>query len=197
LNGVLRNILLSFIPLFVAVDVVGLLPVFISLTQGLGRAEKRRVIYQSTLTGGLLAVGFVFLGRAIFRLLGIAIGDFMIAGGSILFCIAIIDLVSPPSEVRRPNAELGAVPLGTPLIAGPAVLTTSLAIIEEYGLWATLISVVLNVALCGALLGLSDALLRFLGRSGSRALSKITSLLLGAIAVMLIRKGVMDLLGRL
>jgi multiple antibiotic resistance protein len=155
------------------------------------------VIYQSTLTGGLLAVGFVFLGRAIFRLLGIAIGDFMIAGGSILFCIAIIDLVSPPSEVRRPNAEPGAVPLGTPLIAGPAVLTTSLAIIEEYGLWATLISVVLNVALCGALLGLSDALLRFLGRSGSRALSKITSLLLGAIAVMLIRKGVMDLLGRL
>jgi multiple antibiotic resistance protein len=194
---VLHNILLSFIPLFVAVDVVGLLPVFISLTQGMGRAEKRRVIYQSTLTGGLLAVGFVFLGQAIFRLLGIAPGDFMIAGGSILFCIAMIDLVSPPSEVRRPSADLGAVPLGTPLIAGPAVLTTSLAIIKEYGLWATLISVVLNIALCGALLSLSDMLLRFLGRSGSRALSKITSLLLGAIAVMLIRKGIVDLLGRL
>jgi hypothetical protein len=106
---VLRNVLLSFIPLFVAVDAVGLLPVFISLTQGMEQTEKRRVIYQSTLTGGLLAVGFVFLGQAIFRLLGIALGDFLIAGGTILFCIA--------------------------MIAGPAVLTTSLAIIEEYGLW--------------------------------------------------------------
>ena len=192
----LRNVLLSFIPLFVAVDAVGLLPVFISLTQGLEPAEKRRVIYQSTLTGGLLAVGFVFLGQAIFRLLGIAMGDFLIAGGAILFCIAMIDLVSPASEARRPSADLGAVPLGTPLIAGPAVLATSLAIIQEYGLWATLISVVVNVALCGLLMGLSGALLRFLGRAGSRALSKITSLLLGAIAVMLIRKGIVDLLGR-
>ena len=176
---------------------MGLLPVFISLTQGMEQAEKRRVIYQSTLTGGLLAVGFVFLGQAIFRLLGIVIGDFMIAGGAILFCIAMIDIVSPSPDARRPSADLGAVPLGTPLIAGPAVLTTSLAIIQEYGLWATLISVVANIVLCGALLGLSGALLRFLGRSGSRALSKITSLLLGAIAVMLIRKGIVDLLGRL
>jgi multiple antibiotic resistance protein len=82
-----------------------------------------------------LAVGFVFLGQAIFRLLGIALGDFLIAGGTILFCLAMIDILSPAPDARRPSADLGAVPLGTPLIAGPAVLTTSLAIIEEYGLW--------------------------------------------------------------
>jgi len=193
----LRNVLLAFIPIFVAVDAVGLLPVFLSLTQGMERAEKRRVIYQSTLTGGLLAVGFVFLGQAIFRLLGIAMGDFMIAGGVILFCIAILDILSPAEEGRRAGADLGAVPLGTPLIAGPAVLTTSLAIIQEYGLLPTLISVVVNVALCGVLLGLSGVLLRFLGRPGTKALSKITSLLLGAIAVMLVRKGIVQLLGRM
>lgn len=191
----LRNILLAFIPLFAAVDAVGLLPVFVSLTQGMQEAEKRRVIYQSTLTGGLLAVGFVFLGRAIFRFLGIAMGDFLIAGGAILFCISIIDIVSPASETRRPSADLGAVPLGTPLIAGPAVLTTSLAIIQEYGLPATLIAIIVNIALCGVLLRLSGVLLRFLGKPGSRALSKITSLLLGAIAVMLVRKGIVQLLG--
>ena len=193
----MRNILLAFIPLFAAVDAVGLLPVFVSLTQGMQEAEKRRVIYQSTLTGGLLAVGFVFLGRAIFRFLGIAMGDFLIAGGAILFCISIIDIVSPAPETRRPSADLGAVPLGTPLIAGPAVLTTSLAIIQEYGLPATLIAIIVNIALCGVLLRLSGVLLRFLGKPGSRALSKITSLLLGAIAVMLIRKGIVDLLSRL
>jgi hypothetical protein len=130
------------------------------------------------------------------RRLPAALVEPLIAGGSILFCIAMIDILSPAPEARRPGADLGAVPLGTPLIAGPAVLTTSLAIIQEYGLWATLIAVVVNIALCGALLGLSGVLLRFLGRPGSRALSKITSLLLGAIAVMLIRKGIVDLLGR-
>jgi multiple antibiotic resistance protein len=193
----MRNILLAFIPLFVAVDAVGLLPVFVSLTRGMDAQERRRVIYQSTLTGGLLAVAFVFLGRALFRFMGIAMGDFMIAGGAILFGIAMIDLLSTGTESRPPSADLGAVPLGTPLIAGPAVLTTSLAIIQEYGLLPTLISVVANIALCGVLLGLSGALLRFLGGPGSKALSKITSLLLGAIAVMLIRKGLVDLLGRL
>ena len=99
--------------------------------------------------------------------------------------------------VFTPSGRRGRVPLGTPLIAGPAVLTTSLAIIQEYGLIATLISVVANIALCGLLLGLSETLLRFLGKPGSRALSKITSLLLGAIAVMLVRKGIVQLLGQL
>jgi multiple antibiotic resistance protein len=193
----LHNILLAFIPLFAAVDAIGLLPVFMSLTQGLSAPEKRRVIYQSTLTGGLLAVGFVFVGRAIFRLMGIAMGDFMIAGGAILFCLSIMGLLSQGEETQRASADLGAVPLGTPLIAGPAVLTTSLAIIQEYGLIATLIAVVVNIALCGALLSVSGTLLRFLGKPGSRALSKVTSLLLGAIAVMLVRRGIVDLLGRL
>ena len=192
----IRNILLAFIPLFAAVDAVGLLPVFVALTQGMDARERRQVIYQSTLTGGLLAVGFIFLGRALFRLLGVAMGDFMIAGGVVLFCIAVLDILSTGAESRRTGADLGVVPLGTPLIAGPAVLATSLAIIQEYGLLATLISVVANIALCGLLLGLSGALMRFLGGPGSKALSKISSLLLGAIAVMLIRKGLVQLLGR-
>jgi small neutral amino acid transporter SnatA (MarC family) len=98
----LRNILLAFIPLFAAVDAVGLLPVFVSLTQGMQEAEKRRVIYQSTLTGGLLAVGFVFLGRAIFRFLGIAMGDFLIAGGR--SCSASPSSTSYP-PLPRPDAR--------------------------------------------------------------------------------------------
>lgn len=192
-----KNVMLAIIPLFVAVDAIGLLPVFVSLTHEMGPRQKRRVIYQSTLTGVCLAVGFVFLGKAIFSLLGIAMGDFMIAGGAILFCIAILDILSTGSENRRLGADLGVVPLGTPLIAGPAVLTTSLAIIQEYGLLPTLISVVANIALCGLILSLSGVLLRFLGGPGTKALSKITSLLLGAIAVMLVRKGTMQLLSQL
>lgn len=190
-----KNILLAFIPIFVAVDAVGVLPIFVSLTEGMRRDEKTKTITQSVLTALLLAVGFVFLGKAVFKLLGITIGDFMIAGGAILFCLAITDIINPVMRRRMPGQQLGAVPLGTPLIVGPAVLTTSMIIISQYGLVATLISVVVNVLLAGIILSASSVLMRVLGDAGSKALSKVMSLLLAAIATMLIRKGLTQILG--
>jgi len=83
-----KNILLSFISIFVAVDAVGVLPMFVSLTTDMKRQERNKTIIQSMLTALIVAVGFIFLGKAIFRVLGITIADFMIAGGAILFCLA-------------------------------------------------------------------------------------------------------------
>lgn len=190
----LKNIFLAFIPIFVAVDAIGVLPIFASLTEGVKNEEKRKIIIQSIITAISLAIAFIFLGNWIFKLLGITIGDFMIAGGIVLFCIAIIDIINPNKKRRIPSNELGAVPLGTPLIVGPAVLATSLIIIEEYGLVPTLFSVVSNVILAGTIFLFSDFLINRLGVAGSRALSKVMSLLLAAIAVMLIRKGVLFIL---
>ena len=186
----IKNILLAFIPIFVAVDAVGVLPIFASLTVGLNKREKTQIIFKSTITALCLAVGFIFLGKAVFKFLSITMGDFMIAGGVILFCIAITDIVTPDKKRRLPAKELGVVPLGTPLIVGPAVLTTSLIIIAEYGTYATLISVFINILLAGLIFSLSEILRKSLGEAGSKALSKVTSLLLAAIAVMMIRKGI-------
>ncbi|MEW6088755.1 MAG: MarC family protein [bacterium] len=188
----LKNILLAFIPVFVAVDAIGVLPIFISFTQGLKEKEKSAVILNSIFTAIILAVGFIFLGKAVFNILGITVGDFMIAGGAILFSIAISDIIKSGKRRRVPARELGAVPLGTPLIVGPAVLTTLLIIIEEYGIYATLISVAVNVLMAGLIFSMSDRLIKIIGESGAKALSKITSLLLGAIAVMMIRKGILQ-----
>lgn len=149
---------------------------------------------QSMLTALCLAIGFILLGKAVFRLLGITMGDFMIAGGAILFCIAIIDIINPVKKRRIPTGELGAVPLGTPLIVGPAVLTTSLVIVSQYGLLPTMISVMVNILLAGLVFRSSPFLIKALGESGSKALSKIMSLLLAAIAIMLMRKGFVQLL---
>jgi len=191
----LKNALLAFIPIFVAVDAIGVLPIFISLTEGISKKEKHKIIYQSIITALGLAIGFIFLGSAIFKFLNITVGDFMIAGGAVLFCIAIIDIINPSKKRRQPSSELGAVPFGTPLIVGPAVLTTSLMIISEYGTVPTLISVFSNVILAGIIFASSDYLIKVFGVTGARALSKITSLLLAAIAVMMIRKGILFILG--
>ena len=189
----IKNILLAFIPIFVAVDAVGVLPIFVSLTEDLKQSERLKIITQSMFTALGLAVGFIFLGKAVFKFLGITIGDFMIAGGAILFCISIIDIVNPAKKRRIPGKGLGAVPLGTPLIVGPAVLTTSLIVISEYGIWATMVSILINVLLAGGIFAAGSLLIKVIGDAGSKALSKITSLLLAAIAVMMIRKGFMQL----
>jgi multiple antibiotic resistance protein len=185
----IKHIFLAFIPIFVAVDAIGVLPIYVSLTGGLNRVQKSKIIFQSMITAWCLAAGFIFLGKAIFKILGITVGDFMIAGGAILFCIAITDIINPQKHRRMPASTLGVVPLGTPLIVGPAVLTTSLAILPEFGLFATLVSVLINVALAGAIFRYSDILLKALGETGTKALSKVTSLLLASIAIMMIRKG--------
>lgn len=191
----IKTIFLAFIPLFVAVDAIGVLPIFVSLTEKMTKKERLNVILKSLTTAVYLAMGFIFLGKATFRLLSITIADFMVAGGILLFCIAIIDLLNPVKRRRIPDGELGFVPLGTPLIVGPAVLTTSLLMLDAYGLLPTLISVSTNIVLAGVIFCSATIFIRVLGIAGIRALSKITSLLLAAIAVMMIRKGIALMLG--
>src|SRR3989338_6257324 len=190
----LNEIFLAFIPLFVAVDPIGLLPLFVGLTHRVAKKEKRKVIVQSVATALSLAIAFIVLGKWVFRVMGITVWDFMIAGGVILLCLSISDLLQPWKELPDLSEEMGAVPLGTPLIVGPAVLTTSLILIDPHGVAATVISVVLNICLVGVTFIWSDSLMKIFGKAGARALSKIMALFLAAIAGMMIRKGIMQLL---
>ncbi len=186
---------LCFVPLFVAVDALGTLPIFIGLTAGLERAQVRRIIWQSLLTAIVVALAFLGIGKAAFSLLGITIADFMIAGGVLLFLLSLRGLMAGEREQPPGDHEsLGAVPLGVPLIAGPAVFTTSLWLVDEYGLIPTVFATVTNIFIAGLVFGASDSVNRVLGESGMRTLSKIASLILAAIAVMIVRKGVMSYL---
>lgn len=181
---------LSFIPIFVAVDAIGVLPIFVGLTGDLSKKKKSVIIMHSVVTALCLAIGFIFFGKWIFKILNITIGDFMIAGGIVLFGIAIMDILSASKRRKIPAGEVGAVPLGTPLIAGPAVLTTSLLVAGQYGVYMASLSVLLNVALAGLTFYSSNLIIEVLGERGTKVLSKIMHLLLAAIAVMLIRRGI-------
>jgi multiple antibiotic resistance protein len=186
-----RSFWLCFVPLFVAVDAIGVLPMFMSLTEGLESPALRRVIYQSVVTATVVGVSFLVVGKAILELLGITVGDFMVAGGSLLFVISVSDLLRAEKVQRRVDPEgLGAVPLGVPLITGPAVLTTSILLLNEHGIVLTAAALVPNVLIAGVVFYFAEAINRGLGNAGAKTVSKIASLLLGAIAVMMVRKGV-------
>jgi multiple antibiotic resistance protein len=117
------RIFLPFIPLFVAFNALGILPIFASLTTEMSEPDQKRVIHQSILTAFLVSIGFLAIGKTIFTLLGILVSDFQIAGGILLFIISIIDLIFPERTRTFPKETLGIVPIGIPLIVGPAVLT--------------------------------------------------------------------------
>lgn len=189
----LKSLLLSFIPIFVAVDAFGVLPIFLSLTDGMKPHERRNVLRQSLITAFAIAVAFVFLGKAIFLVLGITVQDFMIAGGMVLFILSVVDLLFPTKQRRSPST-VGVVPLGMPLIVGPAVLTTALISINSYGILVTLFSIVVNILLAGIIFAFSHLLMKVLGKAGSKAISKVFSLFLAAIGVMMVRKGLMQLM---
>ena len=186
------NFWLCFVPLFVAVDAIGVLPMFLGLTEGLERLKIRRIIVQSVLTAMLVALLFLAIGKFVLQFLGITVPDFMIAGGVLLFAISLSDMLSTEKKQRQVEPEsLGAVPLGVPLIVGPAVLTTIIVLVNQYGIILTVISTLANIILAGMVFLMSGSIIRILGKVGARVVSKIASLLLAAIAVMMIRKGIM------
>lgn len=193
----IEKIVLSFIPLFVAVDAIGVLPIFINFTHTMSKKERKKVIISSVVTALSLSISFILLGRFIFNILGITINDFLIAGGSILFSLSILDILTPNKQKKISSNELAIVPIGTPLIAGPAVLTTSLIMLDLYGIIPTLVSVITNILFAGIIFSFSNLIIKITGEAGAKAISKITSLLLAAISIMMIRKGIFGIINSL
>jgi len=187
----MKSFWLCFVPLFVAVDAIGVLPMFMGFTRDMDSGKIRRVLLQSVLTASAVALIFLALGAAILQWLGVTVADFMVAGGVLLFIISMSDLLGTEKRQRRVDPDgLGAVPLGVPLITGPAVLTTSILLANEYGFLMTSLAVLINIFLAGFVFSLAGPINRLLGKAGARIVSKIAGLLLAAIAVMIIRKGI-------
>jgi multiple antibiotic resistance protein len=187
-----EKFLRAFIPIFVAIDPVGLAAVFLALGLGVSAEKRKRIASQAALTGGGVALLFLFLGATIFAAIGITVKDFQIAGGLILFLLAARELTQSAAEKPPTLAEdFGVVPLGMPLIAGPALITTLLLLAQTPGVGVaiTLAALALNLVLVVLAFAYSATLGRRIGATGLRAISKIISMLLAAIAVSMIRHG--------
>jgi membrane protein, MarC family len=180
----------AFIPLFVAIDPIGLAAIFLAMSAGVPAERRRKIAAQATWTGGGVALLFLLLGQTIFNALGITASDFQIAGGLILFILAARDIIHSATEQPRELADdFGVVPLGMPLIAGPASITTLILLAQTVGVVITLVALAVNLFLVVLAFAQSERISRRIGGTGMRAISKIISLLLAAIAVNMVRQG--------
>jgi len=131
------------------------------------------------MTAAAIGLGFLLVGDAVLYFLGVTVGDFQVAGGVLLLVLSIYDLLHPDLPLRQPGAHPGVVPLGIPMIVGPATLTTLttlLTLARTYGYTMTLIAFALNLIIAWAALRWAALIGRLLGDAACRAITKVFSL---------------------
>src|SRR5256884_7378010 len=136
----IQKFFLAFIPIFVAIDPIGLVAIFTGLAANTSPEQRKRQAFLGIVTALCVAIGFIFLGEIIFDALGITDADFQVAGGLILLGLAARELLNVGPQAPEGSADFGIVPLGMPLIAGPALLTALLVLVDAVGLVFTLLA---------------------------------------------------------
>jgi multiple antibiotic resistance protein len=200
--GWLEPYVVCFVPLLVAIDPVAIAPFYAAAVEGRPAAVRRKVLAQALFTATAVGLAFLFVGRWLLGLIGVTVPDFAVAGGVVLLVIAVVDIVMADKGARRmrqagaeDESTFGAVPLGMPLVVGPATLTTLVLLLGRYGTAPVLGMFLANMALVWLGFSQSERLLRGLGKAGARAVGKVSSLVLAAIAVKMVRTGVEAILG--
>ena len=195
----LHNFVLTFVPLFIVIDAIGNLPFVITASEGMTGRERFRMVNIAILTAAIVGLAFLFLGQLILNAMGISFGSFAIAGGLVLLALSIRYMITGQMvEVAEQETRelVGVVPIGTPLTVGPATITTLLLLVkqQEFPLYMVLISFALNLLIAWIICMAGNRIAGFLGQGGIKAVSRVFSLLLAAIAVSMVIKG-LEILG--
>ena len=190
----LKSFSLTFIPLFIVIDALGTLPFVISLSENMSTNERRKMIHIASVTAVGLGLVFLFLGQFILNALDISVGSFAIAGGIILLVLSIKYMTTGRMVEAIKEEMVAVVPIGTPLTAGPATITTLLLLAGSFPLYLVSLSFILNILIAWGIFLLGNKIVGFMGKGGLTAVSSIFNMLLAAIAVSMIIRG-LSLLG--
>jgi len=194
MNDFWNMLLLTFMPLFIAIDPLSKPPFVLSLTEGFSTRQRRKIIHTSIGTAALVGLAFLFFGQFVLSVMGISVGAFAIGGGLVLLVLSINYITKGRMVDANRESMVAIVPIGTPLTAGPATITTLLLLLNEYPLNIVLIAFALNLLFTWIILLLGSKLIKLLGEGGFKAISQVFNLLLAAIAISMMLRG-LDMLG--
>ncbi len=190
------------------VDPVGVVPIFLAITAGDSEEKIRATARRACLVACALLIFFALFGGVIFKVFGISLGAFRVAGGILLLITALDMLRARPSETRTTPSEtqegvtkedVALVPLAMPLLAGPGAIATAMVLMARGGdsllsAVPVLVAIVLTFLTSYFVLRASGFVQRVLKRSGVAILERVMGLILAAIAVQFIADGGKDLL---
>ncbi len=183
-----------FIMLFVVMDPPGNIPIFMALTGDMTVKERKKELNYAVVVATVLLLIFAFLGKIILYVLGITTDSFMIAGGILLLLISFDLLRGEHKYGVRGESGVGAVPLGTPLLAGPGAITTVMVIIQSRGVGFVLFAIFSAVIATKLVLEQSERILSIIGKVGSEVLSRVIGIIVAAIAIQFIGDGIIGMI---
>jgi multiple antibiotic resistance protein len=188
------------------VDPVGTLPFFVALTEGFDATDRRVVLHRAIATLGIVLTIFALVGRFVFLAFGFTLAAFEVAGGIILFLVAYDMLrgeitrtkVSPGDQDPSRRSEVGIVPLGIPLLAGPGAISTVMIYEGNSGsdpfvIIATFVAIGVATALSYVIFRYGQRILRVVGRVGVMAMTRVLGLVLAAVGVQFVANGILGL----
>lgn len=187
----IEGLVRAAVALFVVVDPLGNVPVFMGLTKDLDPSVRRRALRTAVLSGLFLLLAFAAFGEAVLKLFSISLPSLKIAGGILLLIIAMKLLIYGEWREGRSASGSGAVPLGFPLLVGPGAITTTMVSIRAYGLPIACTSAVLVFAATSIILAFMERIYSALGESGSAVVARLMSIFIAAIAVQFVLDGIL------
>ncbi len=205
-SAYVRFSVLALSSIFFLVDPFAALPTFLAVTAGANAQRRRKMAWKASVTALVVLSAFAVAGQYIFKMFGITLPAFEIAGGVILLLIGLDMLEAKRSPTQESHEEAaaaarkedaGIVPLGIPMLAGPGAITSVMVLVGQvqnpWQMLAILASILITAAICYLVLGNSDRVARALGETGVRILVRIMGLLLVALAVQYFVNGMVDL----
>ncbi len=198
--------LMAFTALFVIVNPIGNVMVFLSLTEDKGFDEKKRIAKKTAIFGSLVLLIFAIFGDFILSFFQITVDSLRVIGGILILAIA-MDMMygrkpgakHTPEEVKESGEreDISFFPLAVPMLAGPGAITTAIVLMKTAESIPfkviVLISIILTFFITGILFRMSGQIHRVLGVTGGMVITRLMGLILGAIAVQFITKGLWEI----
>lgn len=194
----------AFTTLFVIIDPIGLAPIFLVLTQGMTRQERRSVALRASLMAAAILTVFALVGSALLDALGITLSAFRIAGGLLLFWTA-SEMIFEKRQARKQDAakrsiskddirQIAVFPLAIPLMSGPGAISATVLLASEQPIlinYSILIGIICFILmLCFIIFELSEKIDKLLGETGRTILGRLLGVLLAALSVQFVVDGV-------
>jgi len=181
----------AFVTLFVILDPPGATPIFLALTAGESEKRKRRMAWQGAFISLLVIISFAIFGNLLLGYLNISFASLQGAGGLLLLITALGLLTGyAPEEKPGTSKNVALVPLGTPLLAGPGAIVTTMLFVQNAKDWGQITALFAAIIVVHILIGLtlmySTKILKLIKETGVDLVAKIAGLLLAAIAVEMI-----------
>lgn len=167
--------------LFAVIDIIGSIPVIVSLKQKFGKIEAER----ASIVAGLLMIAFLFIGKEILNFIGVDVNSFAIAGAFVIFIIALEMIFGIEIHKSSESTSASIVPIAFPLIAGAGTLTTTLSLKAEYHDVNIIVGIILNTVFVYLVLKSANWMEQKMGEGTLQVLQKVFGIILLAISIKL------------